>query len=240
MQGTKKAGIKCFNCSKDGHYQSGCHFLAHCGVCDVDGHTTGMCPRAAKQPSLQWYRYAVDGMGFHCLEVDDAMLVAEALGMENEAIVIAAENRLTCELLSQDLKALVEDNWDWHVHRISDTDFSVICPTKASLTLCKNLYRMAGGIALPVRKVSVLFADPAPHLGASAVLSKVWVHLSDVPACLRREDLLLEGTKMLGRPRSVDEESLADNDGPVRMLFHSQAPDRLPNSITLFANLQGF
>jgi hypothetical protein len=35
-------------------------------------------------------------MGFHCLEVDDAMLVAEAPGMENEAIVIAAENRLTC------------------------------------------------------------------------------------------------------------------------------------------------
>jgi hypothetical protein len=72
------------------------------------------------------------------------------------------------------------------------------------------------------------------------VLSKVWVHLSDVPPCLHREDLLLEGTKMLGRPRSVDEESLADKDGPVRMLFHSQAPDRLPKSITLFANLQGF
>jgi hypothetical protein len=82
-------------------------------------------------------------MGFHCLEVEDAMLVAEASDTENEAIVIAAENRLTCELLSQDLKALVEDNWDWLVRRISDTDFSVICPTNASLTLCKNLCRMA-------------------------------------------------------------------------------------------------
>jgi hypothetical protein len=159
---------------------------------------------------------------------------------ENESIVIAAENRLTCELLSQDLKALVEDNWDWRVRRISDTDFSVICPTKASLTLCKNLCRTAGGIALPFSKVSVLFADPAPHLRASSVLAKVWVHLSDVPPCLRRVDLLLEGTKMLGRPRMVDEESLAAKDGPVWMLFHSQVSDRLPKSIMLFANLQGF
>jgi hypothetical protein len=75
---------------------------------------------------------------------------------------------------------------------------------------------------------------------ASTLLAKIWIQLSDVPPCLRRVDLLLEGTKMLGRPRMVDEESLAAKDGPVRMLFHSQAPDRLPKSVMLFANLQGF
>jgi hypothetical protein len=201
-----------------------------------------MCPRDVKQPSLQWYGYAVDGdgVGFHCLEVEEEVLVVEAIDSENEAIVIATENRLTCELLSQDLKALVEDNWDWRVRRISDTNFSVVCPTKASLTLCKNLCRTAGGIALPVSKVFVIFADPSPHLKASAVLSKIWVHLSNVPTCLRRSDLLMEGTKMLGRRRVVDDESLSVKDRLVRMLFHSQALDRLPKSIMLFANLQGF
>jgi hypothetical protein len=44
----------------------------------------------------------------------------------------------------------------------------------------------------------------------------------------------------VGRPRMVDEESLVVKGGPVRMLFHSQAPERLPKSIMLFANLQGF
>jgi hypothetical protein len=126
------------------------------------------------------------------------------------------------------------------VKRISDTDFSVICPSKASLTLCKNLCRNAGGIALPISKVSVLFADPQPHLHASTALAKVWVRLSDVPQCLRSADLLMEGTKMLGRPRMVDEESLATSDGPIHMLFHSQAPDRLPKFVLLFANLRGF
>jgi hypothetical protein len=38
----------------------------------------------------------------------------------------------------------------------------------------------------------------------------------------------------------VDEESLATSDDPIRMLFHSQAPDRLPKSVLLFANLRGF
>jgi hypothetical protein len=50
----------------------------------------------------------------------------------------------------------------------------------------------------------------------------------------------MEGTKMLGRPRLVDEDSLAALEGPVRMLFHSPTPDRLPRSVILFANLQGF
>jgi hypothetical protein len=69
-----------------------------------------VCALAVKQSSLQWYGYAVDGVGFHCLEVAEAMLVAEATDAENEDIVIAAENRIMCELLSQYLKALVEDN----------------------------------------------------------------------------------------------------------------------------------
>jgi hypothetical protein len=173
------------------------------------------------------------------LEVEEAVLVADASTLENEATMIAADSRMSSELLSQDLKALMEDNWDWHVWRLSDTDFAVVFPTKASLNLCKNLCRNAGGISLPVSKISVLFANPLPHLRAFAVLSKVWVHLSNVPPCLHRAKLLLEGTKMLGRPRIVDDESLAAKEGPVWMLFHSQAPDRLPKYV-LFANLQGF
>jgi hypothetical protein len=44
------------------------------------------------------------------LEVEEMGLAADSAASENEATVIAAENRLTCELLTQDLKALIEDN----------------------------------------------------------------------------------------------------------------------------------
>jgi hypothetical protein len=69
-------------------------------------------PKSFKASLFAVYGYAVDGVGFHCLEVEEDQLVAEQSPSEHEAIVIAGENRLTCDLLSQDLKALVEDNWD--------------------------------------------------------------------------------------------------------------------------------
>jgi hypothetical protein len=53
-------------------------------------------------------------------------------------------------------------------------------------------------------------------------------------------DLLLEGTKILGRPGVVDEDSLLIKDGPVSMLFHSHALDNLPKSVMLIANLKDF
>jgi hypothetical protein len=70
-------------------------------------------------------------------------------------------------------------------------------------------------------------------------LSKVWVLLYDVPVVLRHEAFLLEATKMIGSPRMVDETSLAPP-GPVHMLFHSHHPAGIPESVLLFANMQGF
>jgi hypothetical protein len=183
----KKQGIKCYNYSQDGHYQSASTALAHCSVCDKDGHTTGMCRLAVKQPSLQWYGYALDGIGFHCLEVEDLLLEVVHSSKEHEAMVIAGKNHLNPDLLSQDLKALVEGTWDWKVRRLSDTDFAVVFPTKDSLNMCKNLYRNAGGISLPISKVLVLFVDPQPNYRASAQLAKIWVHLDGVPDCLRKK-----------------------------------------------------
>jgi hypothetical protein len=76
----------------------------------MDIHTTGMCPKATKLASLQWYMNAVDGVGFHCLEVNDDILDPGVRSPAHAASVIAAENKLSCQLLTQDLKELVEEN----------------------------------------------------------------------------------------------------------------------------------
>jgi hypothetical protein len=146
-----------------------------------------MCPQAGKRPSLQWYGYAVDGIGFHYLELDESLMVGDAAVKEREAMLIAAENRLNADLLTQDLKALVEDNWDWQVRRISDTDFVVIFPFKDSHILFKNLCRNFGGIVLPISKVSVcllipsLTSDPHRCYPRSGFTSPMFLHVCASP-----------------------------------------------------------
>jgi hypothetical protein len=63
-----KPKIICYNCSRARHYQSACMFPAHCALCDVDGHTSAMCPQTSKTLELKHYGVAVDGVGFFALD----------------------------------------------------------------------------------------------------------------------------------------------------------------------------
>jgi hypothetical protein len=171
--------------------------------------------------------------------MDEAVLVASVVEQENVATVIINDvdprSKLFMQLMTNDLKKLVDASWDWQVKRINVSDFSVVFPTSMSLNLCKN----TGGLTLPISKVSVLFVEPRLDSAASTSLVKVWILLSRVSKVLRRsDDLLLEATKMLGRPRLVDEASLAGL-GPVRMLFHTPNPAGIPNAVMLFCQPPG-
>jgi hypothetical protein len=171
--------------------------------------------------------------------MDEAVLAASVAEQENASTMIINDvdprSKLFVQLLTDDLKKLVDTSWDWQVKRINDSDFTVVFPNLVSLKLCKN----TGGLTLPISKVSVLFVEPRLDSAASASLVKVCILLSGVPKVLRRSDLLLEATKMLGHPRLVDEASLAGL-GPIRMLFHTPNPAGIPNVAMLFANLQGY
>jgi hypothetical protein len=173
-----------------------------------------MCPSVAKKATLQWYRYVIYGVGFHCLEMNNSLLEAPSSSVANAATVIINDPdlhvKMTPSLLDQDLKRLVNESRDWKVKQLNHSDFVVIFRDEASLKLCKNV----GGMTLPVSKIRVIFADPKVDPGSVAMLSKIWILLSEDLACLRRTALLMEGMKMLGRPRMVDEDSLSQ-DGPV-------------------------
>jgi hypothetical protein len=107
----------------------------------------------------------VDGRGFHCLELDEALLSDDLPSCELEATVIAMENRLDCDALARDLKALIDENWDWQVCRVSDTDFAMVFPTQASLNLCKNLCRNAGGDYSADQQALCVVCGSCPVLG---------------------------------------------------------------------------
>jgi hypothetical protein len=78
-----------------------------------------MCPIPLKPAVLQWYGYTADGAGFHCLEMDEVVLAGSAAEQENATTVIINDvdprSKLSIQLLTNDLKKLVDANWDWQV-----------------------------------------------------------------------------------------------------------------------------
>jgi hypothetical protein len=119
-----------------------------------------VCPVSAKEATLLWYGYAIDGVSLHCLELDDALLEAPGSVMPNAVIVIindlALHVKLTPSVLEQDLKWLVSESWDWKIKQINSK-------------LCKN----TGGMTLPVSKVVVMFVYPKPDPSSGATLCKI-------------------------------------------------------------------
>lgn len=68
-----------------------------------------MCPTAAKTPSLQWFGYAADGVGFYAME-DLAPLEVEQ--QANLAYILVDDHKALVEVIEDGLKKLVCEDWN--------------------------------------------------------------------------------------------------------------------------------
>jgi hypothetical protein len=141
-----KPVITCFNCSLPGHYQSNCKAPPHYALCDIDGHTTAMCPAASKPAEVKWYDFAIDGKGFYAMDNVPPLPCSQPA---NLAYVLVDDPRANEQVIEEGLKLLVCEDWNWQVRRLSEMDFSVVFPTPNSLKLCKN----AADLTLPGSKI---------------------------------------------------------------------------------------
>ncbi|KAK1677569.1 hypothetical protein QYE76_038417 [Lolium multiflorum] len=156
--------------------------------------------------------------------------------VETSAIVCIEAGELTVEQVEAEFKDLVEEEWDWQVQKVSETDFSLVFPSKESLAMAIR----GGGIKLPSSQCHALVMSNTADPAAVEQLVETKVKLFGVPPPFRYRDRLLVGARELGSPLVVDETSLSNVDGPIRMTVGYWAPVQLPESIMLFVNLQGF
>ncbi|KAK1609441.1 hypothetical protein QYE76_033114 [Lolium multiflorum] len=227
------AHITCYNCGKQGHIQADCTDEPFCVNCKKVGHLSAMCAAFAKVLAPYWAGFGGGRQGFLCIEVPDEELQRPA---SNSATVILDGGRLSEEEVEEEFKDLVDENWNWQVRQLSASDFAVVFPSKESLRIAIR----GGGLTLPSSKIKALVTVPLGDPLASETLEEIWVKLVGVPPPLRLAECLLLSTREVGRPMSVDEDSLSLLETPVRMSFGCRKGDVLPDSITLFVNLQGY
>jgi hypothetical protein len=130
--------------------------------------------------------------------------------------------------LSDELKSLLDDPWDWQVTRVSDTEFCVRFPSRETLRMSTR----HGKIYLPLSKcdVDIREALVSPRPGPS--FPSVWVQITGLPGSLMVKDRLMAAMMMVGRPVEVDELSIKKwKTEPVRMRFQCRYPERVKGTV---------
>ncbi|KAK1615821.1 hypothetical protein QYE76_021338 [Lolium multiflorum] len=138
--------------------------------------------------------------------------------------------------MEAELKDLVDEDWEWHVQKINDSDFAMFFPSKESLRMAIR----GGGLTLPSSKLHIIVTNNAGDPAAAEQLVEVWVKLYDVPPPYRQAVRILLAARELGRPITVDESSLLSSSEPIRLLLGHKSSTSLPSFFTLFVNSQGF
>ncbi|KAK1650697.1 hypothetical protein QYE76_068502 [Lolium multiflorum] len=143
------------------------------------------------------------GVGFFNIDVEP-LRSGQRKGEVFSAVIKFNTIPLSEEQLSDELKHLVDKLWDWQVKRVSETEFSVVFPTRQTLRLCTG----RGKLYLPLCKIETkireAFCDPKPFL----VLPSAWVQLTGVLEDLLERERLMASFAMVGRAIDVDDLSL--------------------------------
>jgi hypothetical protein len=154
----------------------------------------------------------------------------------NAALVILENGSLSTEQMEEELKDLVDEEWDWHVQKLNESDFAMFFPSKESLRMAIR----GGGLTLPSSKLHVIVTTNSGDPAAAEQLVEVWVKLFDVPPPYCQEVRILLAARELGRPIAVDERSLDSPLEPIRLQLGHKPSTRLPPYFILFVNSQGF
>ncbi|KAK1564019.1 hypothetical protein QYE76_017982 [Lolium multiflorum] len=92
-------------------------------------------------------------------------------------MVILEQGSLSAYQMEHELTDLVDEDGEWRVKKLNNTDFSMFFPSKESLRMAI----LGGGLTLISSKLHVIVTTSSEDPAAVEHLSEVWVKLYDVP-----------------------------------------------------------
>nr|XP_051211535.1 uncharacterized protein LOC127329029 [Lolium perenne] len=225
-------GGECFRCGRAGNFQSECEFDPLCVLCIKEGHISANCPTRGKALRLQAMGFAITGGGFYNIEVEP-IRDEEKSDQFMAVIKFDKQQPLSAIQLSDELKNLVDDLWDWQVAKVSKSEFTVCFPSRATLKISTGsgkLYLLLSKAEVSIREA---FLPPRP----GKAFPTTWVKLTGLPRDMIEKDRLMAGMVMIGRPLEVDELSRRKwTTEPVRMRFQCRFPERIKGTVQLTVN----
>uniref|UniRef100_A0A804R877 CCHC-type domain-containing protein n=2 Tax=Zea mays TaxID=4577 RepID=A0A804R877_MAIZE len=220
--------IKCFRCTQSGHHQSECSNEPLCYKCKGFGHMAAECHMQRK---LRLFGFGMPEQGFFGIDISEnkeqmAGLVASIHVLEGEP---------NEEKLEEELKNLVQENWEFRVRRVDKFDFIASFPDKGSL----ETYAKLNSLEMPIYRFRVKIGKTSVDPKASAELQSVWVKIFNIPEKAREKIIVKEVASLVGKPVTVDELSLI-KDGPVRVQVLCRDPSRIRGLVEVFFNKTGY
>jgi hypothetical protein len=220
--------IKCFRCTQSGHHQSECSNEPLCYKCKGFGHMAAECHIQRK---MRLFGFGMPEQGFFGIDISEnkeqmAGLVASIHVLEGEPDE---------EKLEEELKNLVQENWEFRVRRVDKFDFIASFTDKGSL----ENYAKLNSLEMPIYRFRVKIGKTSVDPKASAELQSVWVKIFNIPEKAREKIIVKEVASLVGKPVIVDELSLI-KDGPVRVQVLCRDPSRIRGLVEVFFNKTGY
>jgi hypothetical protein len=226
---------ECFKCGRGGHFQADCTYDPLCVLCSQEGHISANCPSRGRPMLVQTYGNAIAGGGFFNIEVEP--LQPRETGDVFAAVIQFKAKVLSDAQLSNELKHLMDDSWDWQVAKVSESEFSVRFPSRETLRMSTR----SGRIFLPLSQSEANIREAFVEVRPGRSFPSVWVQVSGLPNDLMTKDRIMAALTMVGRPMEVDELSVRKHETePVRVRFQCRFPERINGSVQLCVNGEPF
>ena len=131
--------------------------------------------------TLKMYGFSILGQGFYSMEILDKGTQSKFSG-----IISVQEGMVTEEKLEEELKILVNANWNFQVRQISRDEYRAAFPDQATLDTFSKLSEFV----LAIHGLKVRISKSNIDTAASSVLQSVWIKVCGVPNFAREDEII--------------------------------------------------
>lgn len=149
--------------------------------------------------------------------------------------LISKKGVASVQRIEAELKHLIQDNWDWNVRKLSDSDYAVVFPSKSIV----ETWSKVRGVELALHSIKATIEKSKLDPDASSILVPVWVKVSGIPIFAKTVEIVKEFTSTVGEPLEVDELSLLRLD-PVKVKVNCRDPSTINCFVEIFINGVGY